>query len=411
MTPGASGPSRRASLCFLVILCGVVALALAVAFLLLPPPTGLTLAPVAFSRLKGWSQDDQSAALASFVTSCQRLSDLDPRAVYGTGPAARLGQSWIDACRAAQTVPVHNETAARQFFERNFIAYRVRDGEATKGLLTGYYEPELRGSLTRKAPYLTPLYLRPPELVTVPLGKFLPELNGRSIAGKVEDGTLVPFATRGQIDDGALADRNLELLWVDNPVDAFFLEIQGSGRVVLDDGRVIRLGYAGKNGRPYTSIGQALIDRGEIAPDDMSLPALRTWLDDHPDEADDLLRENQAYVFFRRLDGPGPLGSQSVALSPGRSLAVDRGVWPLGMPVWLTGHLPEEIAGPGAALDRLVVAQDTGGAITGALRGDLYWGPGDRARALAGHMKDKARFAVLLPGAPIAKGASTEMGP
>lgn len=399
MTPHPSAATDRFSLFLTVLSLGVVALALLVAVLLLPRPAGVVLEPVAFASLGDWERDDHEAALASFLKSCEKLGTLDPTAVYGAGPATRSGKDWLDACAAAKTVSAGDD-AARQFFEARFTPYRVHEDGKTKGLLTGYYEPELRGSLTRKPPYLTPLYMRPPDLVTVSLGRFLPDLNGRTIAGAVKDGRLVPFASRADIAGGALDGHDLELLWVDDPVDAFFLEIQGSGRVALDDGQVVRVGYAGKNGRPYTSIGRVLIGRGEVAPEAMSMPALRGWLHGNPDAAEALLHENHSYVFFRLLDGEGPLGSQGVALTPGRSLAVDRQVWPLGMPVWIDGRLPGEVAGPGVPLRRLVVAQDTGGAITGALRGDLFWGPGKRAEALAGHMKDKARFTVLLPGAP-----------
>lgn len=383
----------------ILLLAGLAAVAL-IAVWLVPRPAKLTLTPIAFEDIAGWADDDHQAALQSLLQSCTSLQNLDPVAPYGVGLAARPGHVWRTACAAAGRVDIADSEAARAFFEDRFSAFEMRRGGADKGLLTGYYEPELKGSLDRTPPYLTPLYIRPPDLVTVRLGRFVPELSGRSIQGAVKNGELVPYATRGAIMGGALADRDLELLWVDDPVEAFFLEIQGSGRVRLPSGEVLRVGYAAKNGQPYTSIGRVLIDEGEIRPEDMSMPALKQWLLDNPHKAEDLLKENESFVFFRLLDGEGPLGSQGVPLTPGRSLAIDRSFWPFGMPVWLDGVLPEAVAGPGVALRRLVVAQDTGGAIKGALRGDLFWGPGKTAADLAGHMKEKARFIVLLPDAP-----------
>jgi membrane-bound lytic murein transglycosylase A len=383
----------------ILLLAGLAAVAL-IAVWLVPRPAKLTLTPIAFEDIAGWADDDHQAALQSLLQSCTSLQNLDPEAPYGVGLAARPGHVWRTACAAAERVDIADNRAARAFFEDRFSAFEMRRGGADKGLLTGYYEPELKGSLDRTPPFLTPLYIRPPDLVTVRLGRFVPELSGRSIQGAVKNGELVPYATRGAIMGGALADRDLELLWVDDPVEAFFLEIQGSGRVRLPSGEVLRVGYAAKNGQPYTSIGRVLIDEGEIRPEDMSMPALKQWLLDNPHKAEDLLKENESFVFFRLLDGEGPLGSQGVPLTPGRSLAIDRSFWPFGMPVWLDGVLPEAVAGPGVALRRLVVAQDTGGAIKGALRGDLFWGPGKTAADLAGHMKEKARFIILLPDAP-----------
>ncbi|MEX1147325.1 MAG: murein transglycosylase A [Sphingomonadales bacterium] len=381
------------------------ALCVALAIMLVPritPPDDqlFRLEPVSFDRLPGWSGDDQDAALASLLKSCDRLERLDPGDQYGPGSVARPAVDWIKACGAARRVPTGDTRAARAFFEARFEPFVARVGARQTGLLTGYFEPELRGSLERRAPYLTPLHTRPPDLVNVQLGRFLPSLAGRSITGVVEGRELAPYASRAQIRDGALDGRDLELLWVDDPVAAFFLEVQGSGRVRLEDGTVLRIGYAGKNGRPYTSIGRVLIDRGAIAREDMSLQALRRWLHDNPDQRDAILHHNESYVFFHILDGDGPLGSQGVVLTPGRSLAVDRGVWPMGMPVWIDGVLPPEVAGPDVPLRRLTVAQDTGGAITGALRGDLFWGPGADAERLAGHMKQDASFVVLLPAPP-----------
>jgi membrane-bound lytic murein transglycosylase A len=286
-------------------------------------------------------------------------------------------------------------------------------GVEREGLFTGYYEPELRGSRRRHGPYQTPLYREPGDLIQVDLGAFREDLEGRRIAGRIVGGRLEPYHDRRSIDRGALAGRDLELVWVDDPVDAFFLQVQGSGRIVLEDGTVLRVGYDAQNGHPYTAIGRELVERGEMPLEEVSLQSIRRWLEAHPEEAPDLMATNASYVFFRMLGGAGPLGSLGVPLTPGRSVAVDPRFLPLGAPVWLAGSmpaLPDEVAsGPSTEptepigslpLRRLLVAQDTGGAIRGPVRGDVFWGAGERAEAVAGRMKHPGRLWLLLPTDP-----------
>ena len=268
-----------------------------------------------------------------------------------------------------------------------------------EGLFTGYYEPLLRGSRTPDAAYRYPLYRRPPDLVSVDLGQFDPELEGRRIGGRVADGRLVPYADRAAIDRGALAGHGLELLWVDDPVARFFLEIQGSGQIRLVDGGATRVGFADQNGRPYRAIGKDLIEAGAIPREQMSMQAIRDWLEAHPAEAPATMARNPSYVFFAELPdlaaAAGPLGAQGVPLTPGRSLAVDRKFLPLGAPMWLDTTVPEpEGERP---LHRVVVAQDTGGAIRGPVRGDVFWGAGPWAEHVAGHMKSPGQLYLLLP--------------
>ena len=224
------------------------------------------------------------------------------------------------------------------------------------------------------------------------------ELRGRRLFGRVEDGELRRLPSRAEIDSGALDDTAPVLAWVDDAVEAFFLHVQGSGRIGFEDGAILRVGYAASNGHAYVSIGRALIERGALAADAVSLQSIRAWLAAHPKEAASVLALNPSYVFFRALEGDGPVGAQEVALTPGRSLAVDRRFLPLGVPLWLDITAPSANSGaPDRALRRLVVAQDTGGAIRGPVRGDLFWGFGADAESIAGRMKHTGRYYLLLP--------------
>lgn len=341
--------------------------------------------PVAFADLEGWAEDDHGAALAALLRSCARME-----ARPDTIPERR--GAWLSTCADAAAVEPGD---ARRFFETRFEAFALRFGDREQGLLTGYYEPELRGSRIPTPEFHHPLYVRPADLVTVNLGRFAADLAGRQLVGRLDGGSLVPYPTRAEISGGALAGGNAELLWVDDPIAAFFLEIQGSGRVVLPDGELIRIGYAAKNGHPYRAIGRVLVEMGEMPLEQVSLPTIRQWLLDNPDRAQIVMNANPSHVFFRELEADGPFGSEGVVLTPGRSLAVDRRHLHMGTPVWIDGSLPG-IAG-GGPLRRLVIAQDTGGAIVGELRGDLFWGPGLEAEDLAGHMRDPAKFVILLP--------------
>lgn len=384
-------PRRRSR--FSVILWTLALLALIfpiwLGWRLVPAPAPvLERRPVAFADLAGWATDDHGAALGAFLRSCARMEarpDTIPERV----------EAWLAACAAAADVDPADNAAARHFFESRFEAYALRFGDRAEGLLTGYYEPELRGSRIPTPEFHHPLYVRPADLVTVNLGRFAADLEGRQLTGRLDGGSLVPYPTRAEIAAGALAGANAELLWVDDPIAAFFLEIQGSGRVVLPDGELIRIGYAAKNGHPYRAIGRVLVEMGEMTLEEVSLPAIRQWLLDNPERASMVMNANPSHVFFRELGSEGPFGSEGVVLTPGRSLAVDRRYLAMGTPVWIDGSMPG-IAG-GGPLRRLVIAQDTGGAIVGELRGDLFWGPGLEAEDLAGHMREPAKFVILLP--------------
>jgi len=359
-----------------------------------PPPDRLTLAATDFDHLAGWRADTAGAALAALRKSCDAFAKQAAETPIGPGGLAGTAGEWRAPCSAAATIDAGDDAAARSFFESEFRPFKLANNEEATGLFTGYYEAELRGSRRREGAFATPLLKRPSDLVMVELGLFRPAWRGERIAGRVEAGQLKPYASRAEIERGALAQRNLELFWVDDPVDAFFVQIQGSGRIRLPDGATARIGYDGQNGQAYVPIGRLLAERGEVPRDAVSMQTIRGWLAAHPDKAAALMNENPSYVFFREMSGDGPLGAQGVVLTAGRSLAVDRAFLPLGVPLWLDLEDPAEGNG---RLRRLVVAQDTGGAIRGPVRGDLFWGFGPQAAERAGMMKDRGTYYLLLP--------------
>ncbi len=326
-------------------------LALGLALLLAGPAMARQVSLLEFAQLKGWAADNHAAALRVFRTTCGDLDEPD----------------WQSLCALAEQVK--GREAARSFFEAFFRPVLIEDGQPM--LFTGYYEPELDGARRPGGRYRFPLYALPPE---APRGE--------------------PWLTRAQIERGALAGRGLEIAWVDDPVEAFFLQIQGSGRVRLPDGSMMRLGYAGSNGHPYSSVGQGLVARGALEPHQLSMGAIRDWVARNPDEGAALLRTNASFVFFREVSevppGRGPLGAMNRSVTAMRSLAVDPRHVPLGAPVWIEkdGEAP---------LRRLMVAQDTGSAIKGAQRADIFFGTGARAGLRAGNVRDTGRMVVLLP--------------
>jgi membrane-bound lytic murein transglycosylase A len=349
-----------------------------------PAGDRLVLKPATFKDLPGWEEDALEAAVPVFLRSCRVLT-------------ASPGD-WQPACDAAAKVPTGDRAAARRFFEANFRPWSTLNPRIPVGLFTGYYEALLQGSRTRHGKYTVPLYARPPELVMVDLGRFRDSLKGQRIAGLNVKGQRRPFPDRKAIDAGALAGRKLEIAWVNDPVSAFFLEVQGSGRIRMDDGRELRVGYAAQNGHPYTAIGRELIARHAMSSKEVSLQTIRAWLEAHPDQAREVMERNASYVFFETTHGEAPLGAQGIPLTPGRSLAVDLTHHTLGTPIWLATSSPSPKPGePDRRLRRLLVAQDTGGAIRGPIRGDVFWGFGPDAEAIAGRMKNRGKMWVLLP--------------
>jgi len=358
-----------------------------------PKPDRVIASPVGFDALPGWNADDQSVALAAFRRSCDKPAE-------SRGPLKITRADWRAPCAAAQEVGAGDRDAAREFFERWFRPFSIAGGAKDSGLFTGYFEAELRGARRRGGRYTVPIYRLPDDRVTVDLSRFDPALTGKRIVGRVDAGALRPYYARADIAAGALSGREQELLWVDDAIDAFVLHVQGSGRVILPDGAVVRIGYAGSNGWPYRSIGRALIDRGALRPGNASWQDIRRWIDANPDQAKALLAVNRRYIFFREIDGDGPIGAAGVALTPGRSLAIDPRFMPFGAPVWLDTVWPNQ---PDKPLRRLMVAQDSGGAIHGVVRGDFFWGYGAKALASAGRMKSQGRYFVLLPKSAAAR--------
>jgi len=318
-----------------------------------------------FRQLSGWGRDDHGQALPSFLRSCAKFETRAGGQPVGSRGIAGMSDDWARVCRAARSVPPGDAEAARKFFESAFQPLPLGGGE--EGLFTGYYEPTVRGSWTKTGRYTTPLYKAPA------VGKGLPD--------------------RKRIVNGALAGRGLELMWVDDPVDAFFLQIQGSGRAVMSDGSSVELAYAGQNGHPYFPIGRWLMDQGLATKEEMSMPFLRNWLGTHPGDAADLMNRNPSYVFFKRRDGVVK-GAGDMELTPGRSLAVDREHVPMGPPLWIDLR---DAPVDGGRVQRLVMAQDTGGAIKGEVRGDLFWGADEEAAIGAGLMKARGRAFMLVP--------------
>ncbi|MBT3369865.1 MAG: murein transglycosylase [Rhodospirillaceae bacterium] len=387
----------------------LVAVGLLLWWLTLPAPFApedqILYKPVPFSDLDGWRRDNHGAAMGAFLRSCETFGKWPgQRALSGRDGIAGLADDWSNACRAGAAVAVDKPGQARQFFEAHFQAVAVTFAGRATGLFTGYYEPSLRGSRERGAPYTTPLYGLPKDLINVDLGQFSEELQGKRIVGRLQGRRLTPYPERQGIVAGALAGRGLEIVYVDDPVDAFFLQIQGSGRVQLGDGEEMRLGYAGGNGRRYYAIGRELIKRGILSKENVSMQSIRAWLSANPLQGEEVMDLNASYIFFRELQGTGPIGALGVALTPGRSIAVDRRLIPLGIPVWLQASHPAADPEQGdRPLHRLVLAQDTGGAIKGGVRGDIFWGHGPAAAAIAGRMKNAGQWFLLLPKALAAR--------
>ena len=334
-----------------------------------------------FSQLPQWDQGISPATWNAFLKSCTRLSQNSP---------------WSSPCQQAAALGPFDALTMRRFFERSFDPWQILNpDESSQGLITGYYEPLLQGSLTRTAVYRFPLYGPPPYLLTIDLGDLAPDLKGRHLRGRLEGNRVVPYFSRAEIDlkDGPLTGH--ELLWVDNPVKLFFLQIQGSGVIQLRDGRRLHVGYADQNGHPFRCIARYLIEQGRLPLAQASMQGIEAWARSHPQDLQPVLNQNPSFVFFRLLppDLPGPLGTLGVPLTGQASLAVDTQTIPLGAPVFLSTTWP----GRHQPLNRLMMAQDTGGAIRGAVRADFFWGFGVEAEEAAGHMKQAGQLWLLYP--------------
>jgi membrane-bound lytic murein transglycosylase A len=363
-------------------------------------------APVAWTAIAGWREDDHLAAFKAFRTSCnpiaaQRDLPADPKA---------LGISLRDPCRAAKATDISDGVKAREFFERHFLPLRISRLGEDAGFVTGYYEPIIDGSRTQTDVYNVPVYRRPSNLFVRGFKQSSPSLpNKGQVFRKIGRRKLVPYYDRGEIEDGAIAGRGLEICWLKNQTDLLFSQIQGSARVRLEDGSTIRINYDAHNGYPYTAVGRLLIDRGIIPKEQMSMQKIREWMDQNPDGANELRRQNRAYVFFREVqlsDKDEAVGAQGVPLTPGRSIAVDKALHVYGTPFFIEGELPIVSEQSKTPFRRLMVAQDTGSAIVGPARADIYYGAGADAGRVSGRFRHNMRFVILVPRSldPAARG-------
>ena len=348
-----------------------------------PEAAAQTLQKSSFTAIPGWDKDAVREAWPAFMNSCSTLIKRS---------------DWRAACTAAGQVNGDDDDAVRSFFETNFIPYKVfnADGSDT-GLITGYYEPLLRGARKRGGPYQTALYRTPDDLLTIDLSSVYPDLKNMRLRGRLAGNKIVPYYSRAELlQSGALNGK--ELVWVDDPVEAFFLQVQGSGRVYLSDSKeTIRVAYADQNGHPYKSIGRYLVDKGEMQLSQASAQGIKGWIAANPARQNELFNANPSFVFFKeeKIIDPskGPKGAMGLPLTAQRSIAIDPQHLPLGAPVFLDTTQPNS----DVALQRLVMAQDTGGAIRGAVRADYFWGSGNEAGEKAGAMKQRGTMWVLLP--------------
>ncbi len=334
-----------------------------------------------WSQLTGWSNDDILPAWDAFLQSCEVLTNQ---------------RQWKEVCTAAATIHQPDNVDLREFFETYLSPHQILNNDGSDdGLVTGYYEPLLYGSREPSDRFRYPLHTSPDSLLSVDLAEVYPEFENISPRGRYDGDKIVPYYTRAEIKQFPDLLRHHEFLWVDNEVELFFLQIQGSGRVVLEDGEILRIGYANHNGHPYSSIGKLLVERNELPLEQASMQGIKRWGEENPDKLDELLHQNSRYIFFRELpnDISGPLGAMGVPLTAGRSIAIDPRAVPQGAPVFLETTWPNT----DIELQRLMVAQDTGSAIKGNVRVDFFWGFGQEAAEQAGKMKQKGKIWVLLP--------------
>jgi membrane-bound lytic murein transglycosylase A len=367
--------------------------------------SGSQYAPMAWADISGWNDDDHLAAFKTFRTSCKAIS-----AQTGTPGDKALSGSLREPCREARAAGITDNARAKAFFERHFEPLQISRLGEDAGFVTGYYEPVIDGSRTRTDVYNVPVYRRPSNLFVRGYTQDSVGLpNKGEVFRKIGRRKLVPYYDRAQIEDGAIAGRGLEICWLKDQTDLLFAQIQGSARVRLEDGSTIRINYDAHNGYPYTAVGRILIDRGIIPKDQMSMQKIREWMEQNPDGANEVRRQNRAYVFFREVklaDKDEAVGAQGVPLTPGRSIAVDQSLHVYGTPFFIEGELPIESPQSKTPFRRLMIAQDTGSAITGPARADLYFGAGADAGRVSGRLRHNMHFVMLVPKSldPVARG-------
>jgi membrane-bound lytic murein transglycosylase A len=357
--------------------------------------------PVEWADLDGWAADDHAAAFATFLTSCKAIGT-KPRPGRDTTPVTV--PVLRDICQRARAAIPLDEDGARKFFEDNFRPLRITKLGDTSGFLTGYYEPIIDGSRVPTGEFTAPLYRRPPNLVVSgrrKLGDNFPS-KGVTVGRRIGRRKIVPYYDRGQIEDGALDGWHLEICWLRDQMDVLFAQIQGSARIRLEDGSILRVNYDSHNGWPYTPVGRVLIDRKLVPKDEMSMQRIREWMLANPDQAKEVRRQNKSYVFFRITDlsdQDEAVGGEGVPLVAGRSIAIDRSLHAYGTPFFIAADLPIANVRAGIKFRRLVIAQDTGSAIVGPARADIYFGAGDEAAQMAGRIRNSGTFVMLMPRA------------
>jgi membrane-bound lytic murein transglycosylase A len=354
-----------------------------------------SLQPADWSRLDGWTSDDHAAAYATFLASCRAILPQKPK------PAARR---FVDAmktvCRRGLATAPANAAEARAFFEANFLPIRIAKVDEEQGFLTGYYEPIVAGSRMPTPEYTVPMHRRPGDLIMAGKRKKAGAFSNKGKVYRRVGKKSVLYYDRAEIEDGALDGRRLEICWLKDPIDAFFIHIQGSARIQLEDGAMLRVNYDAHNGHRYLPVGRVLIDRGEVSKEEMSMDRIRQWMLANPDGGRELRRMNKSYVFFRVVklsDQDEPIGAQGVQLTPGRSIAIDRHLHLYGTLFWIEADLPIASESPDTKFRRLMVGQDTGSAIIGPARADIYFGAGDEAGRIGGRIKQPGRFVMLVP--------------
>ncbi len=360
---------------------------------------GSQYAPVAWSDIPGWGEDDQYAAYKTFLISCKAI--LATRKPSAADSSKALGDTLRAPCEATKVATVSDTESARRFFEAQFAPLRISRLDQPEGFVTGYYEPIIDGARRQTDIYNVPVYRRPSNLFVRGASQATLSLpNKGEVFRKIGRRRLVPYYDRGAIEDGAIAGRGLEIVWLKNQTDLLFTQIQGSARVKLEDGGTVRINYEAHNGFPYTPVGRVLIERQIIPREQMSMQRIRQWMTDNPDGANELRRQNKSYVFFREVqlsDADEAVGAQAVPLTPNRSIAVDRFLHVYGTPFFIEGELPIESDGSKTPFRRLVIGQDTGSAIIGPARADIYFGAGAEAGKVAGRLKNPAQFVMLVP--------------
>lgn len=351
----------------------------------------------AFANIENWPSINKSRAFTAFRHSCNQMKT-DHRAFSKNPVFGGEKADWEDVCEKVESYDGNIDSKqAGRFFESNFIPFVVNDPQKSEGLFTGYFEPEFDAAKSKSDAYPVPLYGRPDDLIA--FSKEQKQESGLAY-GRLVDGKPQAYFTRKKIENGALEGQGLELFWLGSYVDAFFMQIQGSGRLVFENGEKLRLTYAGKTGRPYTPIGAVLVKMGALEKSALSMQSIRTWLENNPGKAREVMWHNESFVFFRKhpdSSAEGPVGAQLVPLLARTSLAVDRRYWAFGTPIWLDTTAPISVDGKTEKWRNLLVAQDTGSAIRGIARGDVFWGSGNKAGEIAGPMQAPARMIVLLP--------------